>query len=271
MRELAHKSADPSKYLNRIADEGRLLASLPAHRHLVKIHDVDFCEGRVFLVLEDVAGQTLITTSRTGRRNRGLGRPVRVGDCAGRSISPTSRELSIRTSNQRNVLIDRDGEPRVIDFGVACSRPWWVNGDAPASIGGTPNLARNRPGGNPDRIGRGTDVFGLGGTLFFMLTGKPSLHRRKPTCSMESSSRNEVFDPKLLDQPGIPPRLHVICLKALAEKPQDRFPTAADLADALERFAAPRRWPFWALLASLFLQSFGLAWGIQHYRHAGRH
>jgi len=47
--KLAHQPADPA-LIDRIATERRLLASLPAHRHLVKVHDVDLHEGRVFLV-----------------------------------------------------------------------------------------------------------------------------------------------------------------------------------------------------------------------------
>ena len=169
-----------------------------------------------------------------------------------------------------NVLIDREGKPRVIDFGVAWSRPWWVDGDAPASIGGTPSyFAPEQARLQSEQIGRATDVFGLGATLFFLLSGKP-LYTGENRNEIWNKAREMKFDPKLLDRPSIPPRLRTICLKALAEKPQDRFPTAADLAAALERFVAPRRRPFPALLASLFLLSFGLAWGIQHFRHAGQ-
>ncbi len=56
--KLAHRLADPGM-LDRITHEGRLLAALPPHRHLVRVYDVDLHEGRVFLVLEDVPGSTL--------------------------------------------------------------------------------------------------------------------------------------------------------------------------------------------------------------------
>jgi eukaryotic-like serine/threonine-protein kinase len=266
--KLAHKSPDPAR-IARIATEGRLLASLPAHRHLVKIHDVDFYEGRVFLVLEDVAGQTLDHYVKdrhpeptwAARTVAAIARAVHVAHEQG---------ITHQDLKPANVLIDREGQPRVIDFGVAWSRPWWADGDAPASIGGTPNyFAPEQARWQSDQIGRGTDVFGLGGILFFLLSGKP-LYTGENQRAVWNQAREMKFDAKLLDRRSVRPRLRAICLKALAEQPQDRFPTAADLATALDRFAAPRRWPFRALLASLFLLSFGLAWAIQHYRHAGQ-
>jgi eukaryotic-like serine/threonine-protein kinase len=265
--KLAHRSPDPAR-LARIATEGSLLASLPAHRHLVKIHDVDFHEGRVFLVLEDIAGPTLDRYVKdrppdpawAARTAAAIARAVHVAHEQG---------ITHQDLNPRNVLIDGEGQPRVIDFGVAWSRPWWSDPNGPSLIGGTPHyLAPEQARGQSDQIGRGTDVFGLGGVLFFLLTGKP-LYTGENQRAVLHQAREMKFDRKLLDRRGIPPRLRAICLKALFEKPQDRFPTAADLADALERFVAPRRWPFRALLGSLFLLSFGLAWGIQHYRHAG--
>ena len=235
--KLAHKSADPAR-LARIVTEGTLLASLPAHRHLVKIHDVDFFEGRVFLVLEDIAGQTLDQYVK----ERPLD-PI----WAARTVAAIARAVHIaheqgithQDLKPANVLIDGEGQPRVIDFGVAWSRPWWVDGDTPASIGGTPNyFAPEQARGQSDQIGRGTDVFGLAGILFFLLMRRP-LYTGENQRAVWHQAREMKFDAKLLDRPRIPSRLRAICLKALAEKPQDRFPTAADLAAALERFAAP--------------------------------
>jgi len=263
--KLAHQKADPS-LIDRIATEGRLLASLPAHRHLVKVHDVDLHEERVFLVLEDVPGSTLHHYAKD-----------RTPDAkwAAQTVAAIARAIDLAHEqgithldlNPRNVLIDREGQPRVIDFGVAWSRPWWVDGDAESSIGGTPSyLSPEQASGQSDRIGRAADVFGLGGILYFLLTGKP-LYQGESRLAVLHQAREVAFDRALLERPGIPPRLRDICMKALAKAPGERYATAADLALALERFIAPRRRLHPALLASLFLLSFGLAWGIQTFRH----
>ena len=258
--KLAHRPAD-LEVLDRIASEGRLLANLPPHPHLVKIHDVDLHEGRVFLVLEDVAGSTLEEFVKD--------RPLDVQGAA-RTVVTTARAVHLAHEqgithldlNPRNVLIDRDGQPRVIDFGMAWSRPWWVEGDGPRFIGGTPRyLSPEQASGRSDLIGRATDVFGLGGILYFLLANTP-LYSGADHLPVLQQARKARFDRRPLERPGIPPRLREICLKALAEDSSARFRTAADLAEALERFVAPRRVGYRSMLAAVFLVAFGLAWVI---------
>jgi len=262
--KLAHRKADPT-LVDRIATEGRLLASLPAHRHLVKVYDVDFHEGRVFLVLEDVPGSTLEQYA-SGKAPDGNWAAQTVAAIARAVHLAHEQGVTHQDLNPRNVLIDREGQPRVIDFGVAWSRPWWVDGNDAASIGGTPQyVSPEQAWGHADRIGRATDVFGLGGILFFLLTNRP-LYSGENVLTILQQAREVGFDRSLLNRPGIPPRLRAICLKALAAQPRDRFATAAELAQALERFLAPKRWRYAAVLACLFLLSFGLAWGFLNYR-----
>jgi serine/threonine protein kinase len=256
--KIAKHPADPGM-LDRIALEGRLLASLPQHRHLVRVHDVDFHEGRVFLVLEDVPGTTL----KEYVKDRPLDARwiAQVVAAIARAVHLAHEQGIIHQDlNPKNVLIDREGQPRVIDFGVAWYRPWWSERDDPTQLGGTLSyFAPEQASGQVERIGRATDVFGLGGILFFLLTGSPP-YTGDDVTSLLTQAREANFDRSLLDRPEIPPRLREICLKALAREPRDRFATAADLAQALEEFLAPRRWRYLAILATLFLLSFGLMW-----------
>ena len=258
--KLAHRPADP-EVLDRITSEGRLLANLPPHPNLLKIHDVDLHEGRVFLVLEDVPGLTLEESVKD--------RPLDVQGAA-RAVAATARAVHFAHEqgithldlNPRNVLIDREGQPRVIDFGMAWSRPWWIEGDGPRFIGGTPRyLSPEQACGQSDRIGRATDVFGLGGILYFLLTNTP-LYSGEDRLAVLQRAREARFDRQSLERPGIPPRLREICLKALAEDPSDRYRTAAELAEALERFDAPRHVRYRSMLAAVFMVAFGLAWVI---------
>ena len=264
--KLAHRPADPGM-LDRIATEGRLLASLPPHRHLVKVHDVDLHEGRVFLVLEDVPGSTLEQYARD--------RPLDAR-WAAQIVAAIARAIHLAHEqgvthldlNPRNVLIDREGQPRVIDFGMAWHRPWWTEASDSAPIGGTPPyLSPEQAWGQSDRIGRTTDVFGLGGILFFLLTGSP-LYPGDQLLTILNRAREVDFDRRLLNRPGIPSRLRAICLESLASEPFDRFITSAELAQALERFLVPRRLGYWAMLAAVFVLAFGLAWGIRPRRPA---
>ncbi len=262
--KLAHRAANPGM-LDRIASEGRLLAALPPHRHLVKVYDVNLHEGRVFLVLEDVPGSTLEQYAKD--------RPLDA-TWAAQTVAAIARAVHFAHEqgithldlNPRNVLIDREGQPRVIDFGMAWSRPWWVETDSPEQIGGTPRyLSPEQANGQADRIGRASDVFGLGGILFYLLTNSP-LYSGENVLATLQQARKAGFDRSLLDRPDTPPRLRAICRRALATEPKDRYSTAAEFAQTLERFLAPKKWRYAAMLACLFLISFGLAWGIQGHR-----
>jgi hypothetical protein len=231
----------------------------------VKVYDADFHDGRVFLVLEDVPGATLERYAKD--RSPAVRWSARTGAAIARAVHLV-HELGIthQDLNPRNVLIDREGQPRVIDFGMAWSRPWWVETTDPEQIGGTPRyLAPEQALGQAERTGRATDVFGLGGILFFLLTNTP-LYGGEDLHATMQQARERSFDRSLLDRPGIPPRLRAICLRALAGEPSDRFSTAAELAVTLERFLAPGRWRHVAILVSIFLLAFGLAWGLQGYR-----
>ena len=259
--KLARQKAAPGE-LDRIGREGRLLAALPPHRHLVRVHDVDLHNGRVYLVLEDVPGTTLEQYARSLPFDaRWAARTVAA--IAGAVHVVHELGITHQDLNPRNILIDREGQPRVIDFGMAWHRPWWAQAGEPNSIGGTPHyLSPEQAWGQIDRIGRPTDVFGLGGILFYLLTDSP-LYPDGPLLTVLNKARELDFDRGRLDRRGIPPRLREICLKALAREPGVRFATAADFARALERFLKPRGLVYRAMLAAVFMVAFGLAWVIR--------
>ena len=249
--KLARRPADPGM-IDRIAREGRLLASLPQHRNLVRVHDVDFYDGRVYLVLEDVPGTTLEQCAKNRPLDARWAAQV-VASIARAVHVAHQRGIVHQDLKPNNVLIDPDGQPRVIDFGVAWYHPWWTEQDDASQLGGTPNcISPEQASGQVESIGPATDVFGLGAILYFLLT-KSSLYPGKQVAPVLQQACDANFDRSLLDRPEIPPRLREICLKALAKEPGDRFTTAADFAQALESFLAPRRWRYRAILASCFL------------------
>ncbi len=266
--KLAHLPAGPGT-ADRIAMEGQMLSALPSHPNLVKVHDAGLHEGREFLILEDVPGSTLEAYARDRTPDEAWSAKT-LATIARAVHFANDHGVTHQDLNPRNVLIDSEGSPRVIDFGVAWHRPWWLEPGSPSTIGGTPHyLAPEQAWGQADRIGRATDVFGLGGILYFLLTGKP-LYPDDNLHAVLQSAREGKFDRSALDRPDIPPRLRSICLKALASSPTDRYTSLAELAAALEQSVAPSRWRRPALIAVLFLPAFALGWGLQTYAQRQR-
>jgi eukaryotic-like serine/threonine-protein kinase len=260
--KLAKRPADPGM-IDRIAREGRLLASLPQHPHLVRVHDVDFYDGRVYLVLEDVPGRTLEQYARNRPLDARWAAQV-VASIARAVHVAHQRGIVHQDLKPNNVLIDPDDQPRVIDFGVAWYHPWWTEQEDPSQFGGTPNyISPEQASGQVESIGPATDVFGLGAILYFLLT-KSSPYPGRDQDAVLEQARAVNFDRSLLDRPEIPPRLREICLKALAKEPGDRFTTAADFAQALESFLAPRRWSYRAILAGCFLLAVSVPLALTH-------
>lgn len=130
-----------------------------------------------------------------------------------------------------NILVDRRSQPFVLDFGLArLTRSQGQLPDGPKASGGTPAfLAPEVLGGGPSTFQ--SDVFALGVTLYFLLTGV--LPFRGQMFALEGDPRLP-----LEHNPNIPEPLQRICLKAMEFNPDERYQTAEMLHADLARFQA---------------------------------
>jgi serine/threonine protein kinase len=127
--------------------------------------------------------------------------------------------------------------PRLTDFGLA-RRP--VEGDINdlelfREAAGF--LAPEQVWGRAREIGQATDVYGLGGILYFLLTGRPPYPGRDPSEAVEAIQSAHLVPPSQV-RSGVPPALEAICRKCLTPQPRRRYGTAAALAEDLRRCAA---------------------------------
>ena len=88
-----------------------------------------------------------------------------------------------------------------------------------------------------ESLGPATDVYGLGAILFALLTGQPPVEGKTTEEILDRVRQGKIRQPRSLN-PNIPRALEAVCLKALAEKPEDRYPSALALADDVERWLA---------------------------------
>jgi hypothetical protein len=139
----------------------------------------------------------------------------------------------------RNILVDERGEPRLIDFGMARLRTAWSD-DQKEPDGGTfvfmaPEQARIDSPEDRQKVGPRSDVFALGATLYFLLTGQAPFSGQSWREAWDRARRCE-FDAGVLNDRSIPAPLRRICLKAMAADPAERYPSAEALHKALDRF-----------------------------------
>src|SRR5262249_14109617 len=137
-----------------------------------------------------------------------------------------------------NVLVDRNGEPQVTDFGLARrldAECWLTQSNA---VVGTPSyMAPEQAAGKSRQLTTAADVYSLGAILYELLAGRPPFQAATPWDTL-AQGMHEVPTPPRQCQPSVSRDLEVVCLKCLEKDPARRYASAADLADDLERFLA---------------------------------
>jgi len=134
-----------------------------------------------------------------------------------------------------NVLISHSGEPLIADFGLA-RRVDAGPGGGNEEISGTPSyMAPEQALQQSHPLTASTDIYGLGAILYEMLTGRPPFRGADAQATLESVLNEQPASPRSL-RAGLSPDLEAICLRCLEKQPSDRFATARELADDLQRF-----------------------------------
>jgi hypothetical protein len=238
---------DPGAW-ERFRTEGQALVGL-RHPCLARVHDLGTFEGRAYVVFEYVPGRTL---EQVGREEKLTDQRIAtlLAGCA-RGVGLAHRHgvvhLDLKPSN---ILVDPAGQPRVVDFGLARVRQAWApQPDEEQQIRGSlAYMAPEQAQPSFAPAGPRTDVFLLGGVLYFLLVGRPPYRGEGTAALLRMASLGE-WDRDLLRTCGRSRALIAVCERALAWRPEDRFANAEALAEALERTG--RNWTRRAVLGAL--------------------
>jgi eukaryotic-like serine/threonine-protein kinase len=222
-------------------DEAAILARL-GHPAVAAVHDFGEEGGNLYLVMEYVAGVSLLRASElappphivaaiVAEACRGLHAAHELRDLHGGLLGVVHRDVS-----PDNVLLGFDGHVKVIDFGIALIK----NRQAPVTELGTlkgkppymsPEQLKNEP------IDRRSDVFALGAVLWEMLVGEPLFTGDSIYAIALAVEQQEIERPSKLVA-GLPPGLDSIALEALHRDVAQRTPTAAAMAARLDEVVA---------------------------------
>ncbi len=224
----------------RFREEARLASALN-HPHIVTIYSVEESEGREFIVMEYVEGETLLERARRqpldGADLLDLGIQVSEALAAAHALGLVHRDIK-----PGNILIDKQGRAKVTDFGLA--KRIELTSDAPdptatlarltqsGLIMGTPAyMSPEQTRGEP--LDARTDIFSLGVSLYEAATGGLPFEGPSALATMHAIATAEPIPPSR-SRPELPPELDVVLFRALAKSPSERYASARELADALK-------------------------------------
>jgi formylglycine-generating enzyme required for sulfatase activity len=132
-----------------------------------------------------------------------------------------------------NILLDRDGQPYVADFGLALREEDFARG--PGFAGTPAYMSPEQARSEGHRVDGRTDVFSVGVVFYEMLTGQRPFQGQTVSELLEQITTREPQPPHRLDT-AVPHELERICLKALSKRAADRYASARDLADDLNHW-----------------------------------
>jgi serine/threonine protein kinase len=246
----------PAAHQEALFEEGRMLARLD-EPGLIKVYDANIHEGRPYVVFEYVQGRSLAD------KVRGAPLPQREAVLLVIALAEILERVHRagvlhRDLKPTNVLLDSTGKPRLMDFGSALLTAPYTDSVAEEQLSGTPSyMPPEQANGAQDRVGRASDVFGLGAILYHLLTGAPPYIGATGKEVWEQARAGRV-QPIATRNPRVPPTLAQILERALVTNPADRYASAAEFSRALRGYLRQRTLHLFAVFAGLVLLGAGV-------------
>jgi serine/threonine-protein kinase len=269
LREVAMKVLEPTRdfdELTRFVEEAQLTGQLD-HPNIVPVHDIEMDEQGLptRFTMKLVRGDTLCDRIAKVGPKRLVGEQLeellqvflRVCDAV---AFAHSRGVIHRDLKPSNIMVATHGQVYVMDWGVSLVRERFAASDplhaprvrragafqpeASGSLTGTPAyMAPEQARGEIEKIDERTDVYGLGGILYFLLTETAPHEADSNEESLRLAKLGRIIAPNdQQDGDTLPPFLCRIARRALSPEPSDRYATVAELKRDVEAFLRGGGW-----------------------------
>ncbi len=240
VKVLSERFATDRAFVERFKREAQSAANL-SHPNIVSLYDYGAEGSTYFIVMEFIDGRSLSDLIA----EEGPLLPERAAEIASDVTKALERAhtagLVHRDIKPSNIMLTSSGQTKVTDFGIVRA----LGGDAEHTmtqtgmvIGTAAYLSPEQAQGNP--VDARSDVYSLGCVLYEMLTGRAPFTGDTPLAIAYKHVREDP-DPPSTANPDVPSALDAITLKALAKNADNRFLSAHEMNEDLQRFLSGQR------------------------------
>jgi len=236
VKVLSPQFAGDGQFVARFRREAQAAAGLN-HPHIVSVFDTGDQGDVHYIVMEYVQGRTLRDAIRDGGRLL-PDRAVEVAESVARALAAAHEAgLVHRDVKPGNIMLTPEGEVKVMDFGIARTTTGDTLTQTAAVLGTASYLSPEQAQGQT--VDARSDIYSLGCVLYEMLTGAAPFTGDSPVSIAYKHVKEDPVPPRRLN-PDVTPDLEAVVMKMLAKNPANRYQTADELREDLNRLAQGR-------------------------------
>jgi tRNA A-37 threonylcarbamoyl transferase component Bud32 len=239
IKQIHPRLAAEKHFVDLFVAEAKTLVGL-THGNIVPVYELGLVDDTYFIAMEYIDGPTLWTLTESVWRADVSIEPALAAWIAaeildGLDYAHRKGEGVIhRDLSPRNVMLSRDGQVLLVDFGIAV--PFGAGDDPEAEGAPTGSF----PYMSPEQVERrrlttASDLFSVSVLLWEMLAGRRLFARAEPQATLDAVLHAEIPPPSSV-RPGVPAKLDEVVLRGLERDPEKRWPRAGDLLAAINRY-----------------------------------
>jgi hypothetical protein len=239
IKQILPKLSGQRHFVDLFVAEAKTLVSL-AHGNIVPVYELGVVDETYFIAMDYIDGPTLYRLTEIMARREVPMEPAVAAWITARILEGLDyahrkgEGVIHRDLSPRNVMLSRDGDVKIVDFGIA------VVGEATGDESHQSAPTGSFPYMSPEQVRREpltaqTDLFTVGVLFWEMLTGARLFARPDPEATLQAVLQGELVAPST-KRPEVPSKLDELAMRALERDPRARWASASEMLAALNKF-----------------------------------
>jgi serine/threonine protein kinase len=240
IKQIHPKLTGQRHFVDLFVAEAKTLVTL-SHGNIVPVYELGVIEDTYFIAMDYIDGPTLYRLTETMSRREAKMEPTVAAWITARMLEGLDyahrkgEGVIHRDLSPRNVMLSRDGDVKLVDFGIAVTLGDPGEGSAreSAPTGSFPYMSPEQVRREP--LNGQTDLFSVGVLLWEMLTGRRLFARGDADATLDAVLRAAIPRPSSVRR-EVPAKLDEVAMRALERSREARWPEAADMLAALNKY-----------------------------------